>query len=148
MRTFIRAAVVFTLGSTLALAASAQGRGQSHDRGRHVGWAKHHDQDLQGHRDWNFEHERIVVGRPFPYGRFPGVGGSFAFRTIDLPARRVVLADQSTWIVAPYDLERCRDWRWDRDTVVVYDDDVHSGWYVLFNARTGNYAHVEFLGVG
>ena len=46
-----------------------------------------------------------------------------------------------------YDLNRCRDWQWDRDQVYVYDDDHHPGWYLLFNSRLGGYVHVEFSGV-
>jgi hypothetical protein len=48
--------------------------------------------------------------------------------------------------MAPYDRDRCRDWRWDRDDVYVYDDDAHPGWYLLFNARLGRYVHVEYFG--
>jgi hypothetical protein len=31
--------------------------------------------------------------------------------------------------------------------VYVYDDDHHSGWYLLFNARLGRTVHVEYFGV-
>jgi hypothetical protein len=140
--------LVFLLTSTLVFAAPPQGRHGGHDRGLHKGWEKHHDQDRNEHRNWDFERERWVAGRPFPHGRFRGVGGTFVFRTVDFPARRVILADRSAWIVAPYDIDRCRDWRWDRDRVVVYDDDVHPGWYVLFNTRLGSHVHVEYFGVG
>ena len=148
MRRSIGTMLVVVFVSTLAFAAAPQGRNGGHDRGRHEGWAKHQDQDRNEHRSWDFEHERVVVGRPFPRGRFQGVGRPFVFRRVDFHARQVILADRSTWIVAPYDLELCRDWRWDRDKVVVYDDDVHSGWYVLFNTRLGRNVHVEYFGVG
>jgi hypothetical protein len=54
---------------------------------------------------------------------------------------------RANWVVAPYDLDRCRDWQWERDQVYVYDDDHHPGWYLLFNSRLGRYVHVEFSGV-
>jgi hypothetical protein len=148
MRKFMNAAFVLILASTLALAAAPQGRNGGHDRGRHEGWEKHHDQDRNEHRDWDFEHERSFEGQPFPHGRFQGVGRSFALRAFDFHFRRAILADRSAWMVAPYDLERCRDWRWDRDRVVVYDDDLHPGWYVLFNTRLGSHVHVEYFGAG
>ena len=148
MRKLIGTTLLLMLASTLAFAAAPQGRKGDHDRGRHEGWAKHSDEDRDRHRDWDFEHERVIVSHPFPRGRFPGAGRSFVFRTVDFRTRRVILADRSAWIVAPYDLELCRDWRWDRDTVVVYDDDVHPGWYVLFNTRLGSHVHVEYFGVG
>jgi len=58
----------------------------------------------------------------------------------------IILYDQSNWVVAPYDVPRCRDWEWDRDRVYVYDDYDHPGWYVLFNSRLGRSVHVEFFG--
>src|SRR6267378_4313577 len=92
-------------------------------------------------------HDRIRPGRPYPYGRYGHVREVFIARRIDFRLRRVVLYDNSNWVVASYDLDRCRDWEWDRDRVYVYDDDHHPGWYLLFNARLGRTVHVEYFGV-
>jgi hypothetical protein len=148
MRKRMGIAALIVLSSIVALAAAPQGRNGGHDRGRHEGWAKHHDQDRDSHRDWDFEQQRVMVGHAYPRGRFVGVGRSFGFRAADLHARRVILSDRSMWIVAPYDIDSCRDWEWDRDRVVVYDDDLHPGWYVLLNTRLGRHIHVEYFGIG
>lgn len=118
---------------------------EHHDNGRHNGWYKHGDRD--DHRDWDSERDRIRPGHSYPYGRYEHVRGEFIARRIDYRTRRVVLYDNSNWVVASYDLDRCRDWEWERDRVYVYDDDHHPGWYLLFNTRLGRYVHVEYFGV-
>jgi hypothetical protein len=120
-------------------------RDDRHDNGKHKGWYKHGDRD--DYRDWDGDHDRIRPGRAYPYGRYGRVREVFVARRIDYGTRRVVLYDNSNWVVASYDLNRCRDWEWDRDRVYVYDDDYHPGWYLLFNARLGRTVHVEYFGV-
>jgi hypothetical protein len=174
MRKLIAATGIFVLAGALAVTSRAQDRDDRrnhedhHDNGKHNGWYKHGDRDdddrhdnghhdngrHEGHykdsrddyRDWDHEHDRIVPGRHYPHGRYEHVKESFIATSIDYRTRRVILYDRSNWVVAAYDLDRCRDWRWDRDTVYVYDDDHHAGWYLLFNARLGRYVHVEYFG--
>jgi Ni/Co efflux regulator RcnB len=117
-------------------------RGEHHDNGRHEGWYK------DEHRDWDYDGDRWRPGHAYPRGRYAEVRHAWQCRAFDVRARRVVLYDRSTWVIASYDIPRCRDWYWDRDTVYVYDDDHHPGWYLLFNARLGRYVHVEYFGVG
>ena len=88
-----------------------------------------------------------AYGRAYPHGRYEHVRSDFIARRMDFRTRRVELYDNSSWVVATYDVDRCRDWQWDRDRVYVYDDDHHPGWYLLFNARLGRYVHVEYFGV-
>jgi hypothetical protein len=118
--------------------------GDRHDNGNHKGWDNPHNPH---YRDWDSEHERIEPGRSYPHGRYEHVREVYVARRIDYRTRRVVLYDNSNWVVANYDLDRCRDWEWDRDRVYVYDDDHHPGWYLLFNARLGRYVHVEYFGL-
>jgi len=164
MRKFIASVAIMALAGTLTSANPRQDRDDHrqdrddrrdrddrhdkddhHDNGKHKGWYKHGDRDDYG--NWDDDHDRIRPGRPYPYGRYGNVKHSFVSVSIDYRTRRVVLYDHSNWVVAPYDIDRCRDWRWDRDEVYVYDDDHHPGWYLLFNARMGRYVHVEYSGV-
>ena len=169
MKKLILGTALCALAGTLALAAPSQdrddhrdrdehhdngkhnGRGKHdggddrHDNGQHRGWEKH--EDRADYRNWDHEHDRIVPGRQYPRGHYEQVREVFVARSIDYRTRNVVLYDRSNWVVASYDLNRCRDWQWDRDQVYVYDDDHHPGWYLLFNARLGRYVHVEYSGV-
>jgi hypothetical protein len=51
-----------------------------------------------------------------------------------------------TWSVATYDAAFCGDWYWDRDSVSIYQDPDHAGWYLAYNLRLGTYVHVMFIG--
>jgi hypothetical protein len=117
--------------------------GDHHDNGKHKGWYKHRSRDYD---DWDYDGDRIRPGRFYPYGRYPRVRQVIVVRGFDPRTRHIILYDQSNWVVAPYDVPRCRDWDWDRDRVTVYDDYDHPGWYVLFNGRLGRSVHVEFFG--
>ena len=163
MRKLILGTALCALAGTLALGAPPQDRDEHHDNGKHKGWDKHdryddrHDngkhkgwekQEARAdYRAWDHEHDRIVPGRSYPRGHYEHVKQVFVARSIDYRTRNVVLYDRSNWVVAAYDLNRCRDWQWDRAQVYVYDDDHHPGWYLLFNSRLGRYVHVEFSGV-
>jgi hypothetical protein len=171
MRKFFAAMVFMALAGTLALAAPPQDRddrrdrderhdngkhkgdkhgdrdddGDRHDNGKHKGWYKHGDRD--DYRDWDYDHERVRPGRAYPHGRYEHVREVYVARRFDSRTRHIFLYDNSDWVVASYDVDRCRDWQWERDQVYVYDDDHHPGWYLLFNARLGRYVHVEYFGV-
>jgi hypothetical protein len=170
MRHLLTGTLLLVLSPALTFAGPPQDRDdhkdrdEHHDNGKHKGWDQHDDRGERGdrhdngkhyggdnahnphYRDWDDDHDRMRPGHPYPYGRYEHVKGEFIARRIDFRTRRVELYDNSNWVVASYDLERCRDWQWDRDRVYVYDDDHHPGWYLLFNARLGRYVHVEFNG--
>jgi hypothetical protein len=149
MRKFFAGMLFMALAGTLALAAPPQDRDdrrdrdERHDHGKHKGWDKH---DRDDHRDWDADHDRIRPGHAYPHGRYEHVREVYVARRFDPRTRHIFLLDNSDWVVASYDVARCRDWEWDRDQVYVYDDDHHPGWYLLFNPRLGRYVHVEYFG--
>jgi hypothetical protein len=170
MRKLIAMAALLALTGFLAEARPPQDRGDRddhHDNGKHKGWDKHHGDDeergdrhdngkhkgwakqevREDDRGWDADRARYRPGHPYPFGHYGYVRHEFIARSIDIRTRRIILFDNSNWVVASYDLPRCRDWDWDRDRVFVYDDDHHPGWYLLFNARLGRYVHVEYFGV-
>ncbi|HEY6943862.1 MAG TPA: hypothetical protein VI431_01890 [Candidatus Acidoferrum sp.] len=170
MRRLFAGILFMALAGTLALATPPQDRDdrrdrdERHDQGKHKGWDKHGDRDDDRgdhdngkhkgwdnphnphYRDWDADHDRIRPGRAYPHGRYNHVREVFIARRFDYRTRHIFLYDNSDWVVASYDVHRCRDWQWDRDQVYVYDDDHHPGWYLLFNARLGRYVHVEYFG--
>jgi len=93
---------------------------------------------------------RFHLDHPFDHGRFAHFGPAYRYTVtrVDRDRRLFWVPGGFSFQIAAWDWPLFGDWCWDcGEDFVVYEDPDHPGWYLGYNAATGQYVHATYMGM-
>jgi hypothetical protein len=100
------------------------------------------------------------LDRPWAHGHYTGGFGPqrtflLAVDHVSLPIAEWIATESGRiysdgfyWLIARYDYDIAAHWKWAGDRIAIYEDPVHDGWYLAYNANYGTFTHIEYMGSG
>ncbi|HEX2339665.1 MAG TPA: hypothetical protein VHI98_04225 [Vicinamibacterales bacterium] len=88
---------------------------------------------------------RYVLAHSVEPGRFPGRTGAGHVYVLRGQRERFDAAG-AFFSVAPLEYGFCDNWLWQAESIAIYEDPVHNGWYLAYSVRLGTFVHVQYLG--